>query len=58
MKITQKAFVWAVLIIGAALYTQEAGMSDGASFGVTMGLVGAAIGSLNMRRSGCTKVCS
>ena len=58
MKKTEKALLWATLIIGAAIYTNEIGMSDAASFGVTLGLVGAAWGSLQNRRIRCTKECA
>lgn len=42
----QKALLWAAAIIIAAIITQWNGLSDSASFGITAGLSGAAIGSL------------
>jgi len=58
MTTTQKALLWAGAIIGAALYSNHAGLSDGAGFAITMAITGAAFTSLYARRGGCKKACS
>lgn len=45
-----KALLWTALIIGAALLAEGQGLSDAASFGVLMGLTGAALGSIGRAR--------
>lgn len=56
MSKTTQSLIWAGVIIAAALITQTMGLSDGASIGVTMGLVGAASGSLTSDL-GCGRRC-
>ncbi|MEP3051967.1 MAG: hypothetical protein ABJP48_04400 [Erythrobacter sp.] len=46
-----KTILWATAIITAAIFTQVAGLSNGASFGIIAGLTGAAIGALSGNRS-------
>lgn len=57
MNNTHKALIWAGAILGAAAYSNATDMSDGASFAITMALVAAAWGTLNIRSGRCTKVC-
>lgn len=57
MKNTHKALLWAGAILGAAVYSNATDMSDSASFAITMALVAAAWGTLNLRRGRCKKVC-
>lgn len=54
MNNTQKALLWAATILGMAAYSNHIGMSDAASWGLTMGLVGAAWASIEgSRRRSC-----
>lgn len=46
MQMTFKALVWAGIIIATAFYLNSLGVSQGASFGITSGLAGAAWGTL------------
>lgn len=46
MQTTIKSLIWASIIIAVAYATKDQGMSDAASFGVTMGLVGAALANI------------
>ena len=59
MKTTHKALIWAGFIIAGAYFVKDMGFSAEASFGLTMGLVGAAWGTIGGRRSSrCTKACA
>ncbi|MEM8724630.1 MAG: hypothetical protein AAGE86_03820 [Pseudomonadota bacterium] len=51
------AISWAVFILGAAMWTQSQGLSDGASFGIIAGLSGAAWGTLHSDL-GCGRRCA
>ncbi|MCM8557900.1 hypothetical protein [Sphingomicrobium sediminis] len=51
MTITVKAFIWAAIIIGAAILSKLNGFSDGGAMGVTFGLMGAAYASLYSSKS-------
>ena len=51
-----QSLIWASAIIIAALVCVSNGVSDAASFGIVMGLSGAAIGSLNSDL-GCGRRC-
>ena len=60
MKMTHIALIWAGIILATAFYTSYIGLSEAASWGLTMGQVGAAWASIegnrrNRRR--CNKVC-
>ncbi|MEM1050876.1 MAG: hypothetical protein AAGI28_02160 [Pseudomonadota bacterium] len=55
MTIFLKALIWAGIIICAAIYTGYVGFSDGTSFGVTMGLSGAALASIQPGCGACGK---
>ncbi|UAB78566.1 hypothetical protein INR77_02180 [Erythrobacter sp. SCSIO 43205] len=55
----QKAMLWAAAILVAAYCASEMGLTTGASFGITMGLVGAAWASIEAgRRRSCKKACN
>lgn len=56
MTAKNKAFVWAFIILAAAIAMNIYGLSNAASFGVVSGLTGAAWGSI-YSESGCTKGC-
>ena len=56
MTVRVKALLWAAIIIAAAIIMNMQGMSDSASFGVVMGLSGAALGALNSE-VGCRRGC-
>ncbi len=47
MTIRNKAMLWAVIIITAAIFLAASELSNGASFGIIGGLSGAAMGMLN-----------
>ena len=51
MTAVMKSLIWASIIIAIAYVTKEQGMSDNASLGITMGLIGAAVASLGARKS-------
>lgn len=54
----QKAMLWAAAILITAYFAKDMGLSAEASFGLTMGLVGAAWASIEVgRRRSCKKVC-
>ena len=53
MTTTMKALIWAAIIIATAAYSKATGLSDAASFAMTMGLSGAALASLNLGRNRC-----
>ncbi len=53
----QKSLIWAGIIIGTALYTNYLDLSSAASMGITMGMVGAAYGSVQGKSGRCSKVC-
>ncbi|WP_432201451.1 hypothetical protein ACRAQ7_04500 [Erythrobacter sp. W53] len=57
MSIQSKALIWASIIIAAAFVANGHGLSDSASFGIIMGLTGAAWGTLNSGRSACGRGC-
>ncbi|WP_379553268.1 hypothetical protein [Qipengyuania sp. DGS5-3] len=57
MSIQSKALIWASIIIAAAFVANGQGLSDSASFGIIMGLTGAAYGSLYTRGS-CQGACA
>lgn len=57
MTTVHKSLIWAAIIIGTALYTNSLGLSSAASFGITMGMVGAAYGSVQGKAGRCSKVC-
>ena len=46
-----KALMWATIIIGTAFLANSQGLSDSVSFGLIMGLTGAAWASINSRSS-------
>ncbi len=50
------AITWAAFILGAAIWTQSQGLSDGTTFGIIAGLSGAAWGMLNSEL-GCGRRC-
>ena len=50
MKICGTSLIWASLIIAAAFVAHGQGLSDAASFGIVMGLTGAAIANIAVRR--------
>lgn len=52
-----KSLIWAGIIIGTAFYTQYLDLSTSASMGITMGLVGAAYGTIQGKNGRCSKVC-
>lgn len=58
MKTTHIALIWAGLIIATAIFANVMELGQATSWGLTMGLVGAAWGSVegNRRRS-CNKAC-
>jgi len=59
MNMTIKALIWAGIIIATAFYLNSTGLNQGASFGITSGLAGAAWGSLHTSRtSRCSKGCA
>ncbi|MBD2843072.1 hypothetical protein [Erythrobacter rubeus] len=51
-----QSLIWAGAIIAAALFCVSNGVSDSASFGIVMGLSGAAWGSLQ-GEMGCGRRC-
>lgn len=51
MKICGTSLIWAAIIIAAAFVAQGQGLSDAASFGIVMGLTGAAMGHIGARRT-------
>ncbi len=53
---TFQAVIWAGIIIVAALCMNSLGLNQGASFGITSGLTGAAWGSIYSDRALCSKV--
>lgn len=57
MKTMLKSLIWASIIISVAYATKQQGMSDSASFGVTMGLVGAALATIMPAKSCRVKGC-
>jgi hypothetical protein len=57
MKTTHIALIWGAIIIATAIYTNYIGLSDAASTGITMGMVGAAWGSIQGKSGRCSKVC-
>lgn len=57
MKTTHIALLWAVIILAAAAYSNFIGMSDAGSAGMTLGLVGAAWGSIEGNRRRSNKAC-
>ena len=58
MTTVQKAIMWAAAILVAAYASTEMGLSTEASFGLTMGLVGAAWASIESgRRRSRAKAC-
>lgn len=57
MNTTHKALIWAGIIIATAFYTQYLDLTSAASMGITMGLVGAAYGSIQGKSGRCSKVC-
>jgi hypothetical protein len=59
MKSTNTALIWAGMIIAGAYLAKDMGLSTEASLGLTMGLVGAAWGTMAGRRSSqCAKGCA
>lgn len=58
MDMTFKALIWAGIIIATAFYLNSIGLNQGASFGITSGLAGAAWGSIYGGRRRCTKGCA
>ncbi|MCK0099161.1 hypothetical protein MWU38_07190 [Qipengyuania sp. S6317L1] len=59
MTTVQKAMLWAAAILVAAYSSTEMGFSTEASFGLTMGLVGAAWASIETgRRRSRAKACN
>ncbi|MEM9500623.1 MAG: hypothetical protein AAF941_02135 [Pseudomonadota bacterium] len=56
MTIRIKALLWAAAIIIAALVSVSVGLGEGASYGITAGLSGAAWGSLKSDTS-CGRSC-
>lgn len=51
------SLVWAGAIIAAAWIAASNGLSDGASFGIVMGVSGAALGALSSE-IGCGRKCA
>ena len=58
MTTVQKSLIWAAIVIATALYTNYLDLSYAASMGITMGMVGAAYGSIQGKSGRCSKVCS
>lgn len=58
MTTVHKSLIWAAIIIATAFYTNYLELSSGASFGITMGMVGAAYGSIQGKSGRCSKVCN
>ena len=52
MSAKSKALIWAAIIMAAAIIANGQGLSDSASFTITMGLTGAAIASITTGRRG------
>ncbi|WP_298306832.1 hypothetical protein [uncultured Erythrobacter sp.] len=58
MTMTFKALIWAGIIIATAFYLNGIGMSQGASWGITSGLAGAAWGSIYGGHRPCAGECA
>ena len=58
MNMTFKALIWAGIIIATAFYLNSLGMNQGASFGITSGLAGAAWGSIYGGYKPCGSECA
>ncbi|MEM1196989.1 MAG: hypothetical protein AAGH57_12855 [Pseudomonadota bacterium] len=58
MKNIHESLIWAGIILGAAVYSNYAGLSDAASYGIAITLTGAAWVSIQSGRRGCTKGCA
>ena len=57
MKSTHIALIWAGIILATAFYANYIGLSEAASWGLTMGQVGAAWASIEGNRRRSKKAC-